>query len=367
MSEESETRDYHRSELDDARKKRSQLGAKSYVAAALTDDMLQEIDYRIETAWLPDLTYCYSPYVFGFVLQHDAETLADLDADIHLVLNHTNPLQKRSITTFLQTRDGRTGQWFSGLFEVWTKATFLKKGEQVQLDVPVGNGRNHDISAVVGGRRFHFECSVLTQDDEAVDVWKRFIEHKKLNPDQVLVRPGPFCPPNAKGPSPYYHSLRFYAKVYDKLTKNLDPAKGQFKEAEPNIMLTCFAGPGVPSEDPGIQWGLEELFNCHPRMARTVVPEPFTDISLEAWADFRARELIDQGKIKIEWYLENSHRVLEAPRCLGAMLLFDHSRFAAGRVNYNAARASALSHGEMAELEQLVMSPAKYFRDLRPY
>src|SRR5207249_3616003 len=117
------------------------------------------------------------------------------------------------------------------------------------------------------------------EDDEAREVWSRYMECKKLNPDHVLIRPGPLCPPNARGPSPYYMTQRFYTKVYDKLTRNLDPAKSQFAEAEPNILLTCFAGPGVRSDHPGVRWGLEELFTSHPKTARAVVPESLTDIS----------------------------------------------------------------------------------------
>jgi len=295
------------------------------------------------------------------ILQHSEEALAELDADIDLVLSRTDSWRKNSITKFLQTQDRRTGTWFGGLFEVWSKATFLKKGVDVQLDVALPNGRDHDICAVVGGRRLHFECTVLTQDDEAREVWNRFMEHKKLSPNQVLVRPGPFCPANAKGPSHYYETLRLYVKVFDKLTKDLDPAKSQFVEGEPNILLTCFAGPGVGSDRPGVRWGFEELFVSHPKMARTVVPESFTDISLEAWVDYRANELVAQGIMTVEWYCENSHRVLEAPRRLGGALLFDNSSLAAGRVNYSASEKCRISHAEMAELERLLACPAKYF------
>ena len=170
------------------------------------------------------------------------------------------------------------------------------------------NGRDHDISIVVVDRRFHIECTVLTEDDESRGVWDRYVESKKLNPDQVLIRPGPFCPPNSKGPSPYYMTLRLYAKVFDKLTKELDPAKGQFGEEVPNLLLICFAGLGMRADHPGIRWGIEELFANNPKMARTAVPESFTDISLDARADFRADELIRKGEISADWYCENSNR-----------------------------------------------------------
>ncbi len=301
MSSFSDIRDYHRAEIEEARQKRDRLGAKSHVGTALTDVILEELGKRVQTAPEPDLTYGYWPYIFSFSMLHSDEALAELDADIDLVLTRTDPCRKSSVTKFLQTRDPRTGVWFGGLFEVWSKATFLKKGMDVQLDVAVPNGRDHDISAIIGSRRFHFECTVLTEDDEAREVWKKFMQHKKLNPDQVLTRPGPFCPPNAKGPSHYYQTLRLYAKVYDKVAPNLDPSRSQLLEQEPNVLLICFSGPTVGADRPEVLWGLEELFACHPKMARTVVPESFTDISLEAWTDFRAKELIVQGEMTAEW------------------------------------------------------------------
>ena len=187
------------------------------------------------------------------------------------------------------------------------------------------------------------------------------MEQMKLDPNQVLIRPGPLCPKKAKGPSPYYETLRLYAKVFDKLTKDLDPAKGQFNERERNILLTCFAGPGVGTDRPSVSWGFEELFVSHPRTVQKVCPETFTDISLEAWVDYRAKELIDKGKMNVEWYYTNSHKALSAPRLLGGARPFDSSRLACGRVNYTAAAESSVSHAAMAELEQLLARPAKYF------
>jgi hypothetical protein len=96
-------------------------------------------------------------------------------------------------------------------------------------------------------------------------------------------------------------------------------------------------------------------------MARLVAPESFTDISLEAWADYRAKELIAQGKITPEWYYENSRRVLQAPRLLGGSLLFNAYRNAGARINYNAVAHCQLSHANMAALEELLAEPAEYF------
>jgi hypothetical protein len=109
--------------------------------------------------------------------------------------------------------------------------------------------------------------------------------------------------------------------VFDKLTNDLDPAKGQFVENEPNVLLTCFAGAGIEFDRPGVRWGFEELFRCHPTIPRTGVPEGFTDISLEAWAEFRANELIRKGRMTVAWYCNHSHRVLEAQPSQGSAAL----------------------------------------------
>jgi hypothetical protein len=156
-------------------------------------------------------------------------------------------------------------------------------------------------------------------------------------------------------------TLRLYTKVYDKLTRNLDPEQGQFTEGEPNILLTCFVGLGMRADHPGVRWGFEELFVSHPAIARRVVPESFTDISLEAWTDFRVKELISQKLMTVDWYCENSSRVLGAPQRLGGALLFDSSKLSSARINYAASDDSLVSHGAMADLENLFSGHASYF------
>src|SRR5439155_19723343 len=82
-------------------------------------------------------------------------------------------------------------------------------------------------------------------------------------------------------------TLRFYAKVFDKLAKDLNPSKSQFADDEPNVFLVSCSGLGVRSDNPGVGWALDKLFADQPKIARTVVPESFIDISLGAWVDFR--------------------------------------------------------------------------------
>lgn len=352
---------YHLNEIEVVRQLRHRLGNTSHVAAALTDQMLEQVRMFVESSSDADLLYGRWPFLFSFVMSNSEEAIAELDADLELVSQNTPSSRRSSVTKFLQNRDHRTGVWYGGLFETWFKANLLRRAQDVRLDVVISNGRDHDVSITVGKRQFHFEGTALTEDDESREVWARFMEAKKVDPNKVLVRPGAFCPANAKGPSPYYLTLRLYAKVYDKLTSKLDPEKGQFSDQDTNVLLICFAGANVGPEYPGVRWGLEELFADNPRMARTVVPEGFTDISLDAWADFRANELIHQNQLSVDWYCEHSGSVLRAPNRVGAAMTFDNTRLAYGRLNYNAFPQCRISHAEMAELECLLSTPAKYF------
>jgi hypothetical protein len=96
-------------------------------------------------------------------------------------------------------------------------------------------------------------------------------------------------------------------------------------------------------------------------VSRTLVPETFTDISLDGWLDVRAKGLIAAGKVPCEWYCEHSHEALAAPRRLGGAVLFD-TKLDHARINYSAADECKLSHTAMAEIEALLSTPVAYFR-----
>ena len=84
------------------------------------------------------------------------------------------------------------------------------------------------------------ECTVITDGDEDQGTWGRFIAAKSLDSNAVLVRPGKFGPPDAKSPSSYNNCVCLFAKVYDKLVKDLDPSKSQFADDCPNLLLISF-------------------------------------------------------------------------------------------------------------------------------
>jgi len=356
-----EDKQFYFEELASVRSKWNQLPKDSLVRHSLSDDVFQQIEEKIRQKTTQDLTYDFWPPVYGLLSLYSADVIAELDADLTMVAQRLGSGKVSGLMQFLKTKEGkRHGDWYGGLFDVWSKATACIKGKEVELDSPLPNGRESDLCVKVNGKRFHVESTVLTEDDESADVWKRFLAAKRVDPNKVLIRPGPYCPPNAKGPSPYYISLRFYAKVFDKLTQHLNPEKSQFADDQPNVLLVSCAGM-VRHDMPGIGWALDELFRAQPTMARTIVPETFTDISLDAWIDFRVRELIQQGKLTVDWYCEHSHEVMAAPRRLGAIILFDGCKLMNARINYNADQSCAVTHKDMVELEDLFRREVGYW------
>ncbi|MGM0487373.1 MAG: hypothetical protein ACQESR_11510 [Planctomycetota bacterium] len=61
-----------------------------------------------------------------------------------------------------------------------------------------------------------------------------------------------------------------------------------------------------------------------------------TDIFLDAWIGFTAEELIKRGKMTVDFYRDKFRDIMEAPRLLGGVLLFDDTSLVGSRVNYNA-------------------------------
>lgn len=355
-------KDCYREMVASVREKRDQLPPNGFLRGALPDSLLDSVLQHIESNELKDLRYGYWPPALGIVDYYPVNVLKLFEADIAQVVQASGARMEKQLPQFLQAgpRD-KLGPWYGGLFDVWAKTTALKSGLPVQLDYMLPNGRDHDIRIVLGDRPFHIENTVITQDDESQDVWDRFLVDKRLDPKKVLIRPGAYCPVDAKGPSPYYDALRVYAKVFDKIAKNLDPAKSQCANGEPNVLLLSFAGPGVSPESPAVGWVLDELFADQPRMVHTVAPDGITDISLDAWIDFTATDYIRRGSMTVEFYCENFRAIMEAPRRLGGIMLFDGARLAGSRANYNADEGCRISHGEMVQLEQLFGAGSPYW------
>ncbi|QDU98802.1 hypothetical protein [Lignipirellula cremea] len=350
-------KDFYRQMVASVRAKLAGLDQHSPLVESLTSEVLQRLDNRIEQTPVEHLTYGYWPPILGLVDTLSITQLQALDADLSLVLNNSEPIKRKELVSFLPPREhDKTGPWYGGLFDIWAKSTAIKTGLPIKLDHLLPNRRDHDITIEVDSRRYHLENTVITQDDESRAVWDRFLQDKRKDPRKVLVRPGAYCPPNAKGPSPYYDALRVYAKVYDKLAKNLNPAKSQCVDDEPNILLVSFSGLGVRSDCPSVGWVLDELFADQPKMVHALASDGITDISLDAWIDFTAKDLISKAKMTIDFFYDNFSEMMAAPRKLGGILLFDGTRLSGSRVNYNAYESSRVSHRQMVRIEEIFAS-----------
>jgi hypothetical protein len=117
----------------------------------------------------------------------------------------------------------------------------------VAFDAPLANSRDVDI-LLSGRERLHCcERTVITESDEDQQVLDEWLEARKTTPGLLLAPPGPFDSANAKGPSPYQDTSRFYTNVFDKLQKAGNPAQCQTSPDCPNVLLlSCFPGHSAP-------------------------------------------------------------------------------------------------------------------------
>jgi len=341
-------------ELAEVQAKCNYLPEASLLRQALCDGILDQVARKVQETPVAELSFAFWPYLYGLFAIHSIEAIAALDADVCTVVEHSNSDKVADIKRFLRTSEGkRHGDWFGGLFDVWIKSIACRSGLPVEFDRPLSNGRDNDICLQMNGRRFHIEGTAFTTDDETDEVWKRYCTDLRDDPSTILTRPGRYCPPNAKGPSLYYETLRFYAKVFDKLAKDLDPTRSQFADDAPNLLFVSFSGQGVGSDRPSVGWALDELFAAQPRSTPRNEQSSVPDITMYGWIDFRAKELMRNNKMQPQWYCDHSHEVIAAPRRLGGILLFDGCRLMRSRVNYNSNAECSITHREIADIERL--------------
>ncbi len=180
------------------------------------------------------------------------------------------------------------------------------------------------------------------------------------------MRPGEFDPPNAKGPSPYYDCVRFYAKIYNKIADNLDPTRGQLSEDSANILAVSFYSPRAPlwATSSGVGWALDELFADQPKSGMRLKEEPpgRIDISLMGWLEFTASDLHQTSGLDLKRYTDAFHEVVGAPKKIGGVLLLDGCALKASRVNYSARASCSVSHQEISEFEELLGNPPVWWR-----
>lgn len=330
------------------------LGASSHIGTSLPGARLDELEQYVQITPAQDLQYSKWPPAFGILASIEIEKARLIDKNIDLVIANSTPGKAREIVGFLAASNAdKIGTWYGGMFDVWSKCVVIRSGLSAEFDRLLPNGRDHDIMLDLDGTKLNLENTVITHDDESLEVLDRFLSDKRTDPTKVLIRPGPYCPPNAKGPSLYYDTLRVYAKVFDKVAKQLNPGKSQFPEDEKNVLLLSFCGSGVNALSPSVGWALDELFACQPRGKREGAGK---DISLQAWTDFTANELIARGKISVDDYVSRFQDIFRALRRLSGVLLFDNTKLVDARLNYNSDKSSRISHAEISKLEELYRS-----------
>lgn len=343
---------YFQEMISDVGNKLDSLPDPSLIKSACKKaDLLQKINSFIENKSFDDLEWGFWPPLFLFINRHSLDEVKTFENEIDLVVKHSKP----EAVKFLET-DSDDRAWTGGIFEIFIKARLLREFEDAKLDFDLENGKNVDLRITNEDSNYSLECTVLTDSDEDKLVWKKFMDDKKEDGSTVLVRPGKYDSKESKSPSLYYDCLRFYAKVYDKIALNLNLESSQLLKSTKNVLaVSVDAVIGTLQNSPGIGWALDELFADQPRGSFS--PNGITNISLQAWVEFTAEELIKKGKLSAKTYADSYTEIVQAPKVIGGILLFNRNKLVGARVNYNAHKSCTLSHQEISLFEDLLREP----------
>jgi len=342
----------------ESREKRNLLDADSPVRIAIDDQLFVQLETLIENLSVDELrAYAHwPPYLrIGHL---DGPIIHMLDDDVRRVLGKTATANQQDVVRFLSAQDSRG--WYAGLFEVWVKSRLIAQGYDVSFDAVLPNGRNTDALIVLNGRRLRIECTVLTEDDESRAVFDRFFQESQNSPPAALMRPGPYCPLHARGPSPYYDARRFYAKAFDKIAAGLNPDKSQFAKDDVNLLFVSFAGAGVSSSSPGYQWAIDHLTISPPVSSNAGTESLIPDVSLRGWLDFEMNRLIEADNMSTDNFAERFERLVDMPRRVSGFVLFENCALFKARMNYNSLDSCSITHAEMAELENAFRESPSY-------
>lgn len=352
--------------LADIRNKLESLPEGAHIRNAIDNNEIPDFIIQIENTPVDEVQWLSWPPLFLFLNRHSIEEIIAFESDIDIIFSKTDIIKQSNIINPLKVKPSEKqwkGKWYGGLFEIFAKSCILKKGElPVELDYPLRNGRDIDIQIGIDEKLFSLECTVITDSEEDRQVWDKYLAARKLNPEKILFRPGEFDSPNSNAPSHAYDCLRVYDKIYDKIAKKLDLHKSQLSENSPNILLISFnTDPEIrPSASSwGVGWALDELFSDQSRthVILKLGPSRIIDISLLAYLLFTEKRLKDAGE-NLNPNRDRSYfdKLINAPKGISAIMLFDKCLFKAARINYNAKKACRISHKEMAKLEDLFAS-----------
>jgi hypothetical protein len=342
---------YYFEMIDDVKKKLSSLSTSGFIKSSFeNENILEKVNNSINNKSLDELKRgSWSP-LFLFVNRHSLDELRAFEDDIALIVKHSEQNVMKSLKANITKDNDRI--WSGVIFEIFIKSQILRKFENVILDFQLENGKNVD-SRINDKENYSIECTIFTDSDEDREVYDNFMKDKQKDELATLIRPGKYDSKESKSPSLYYDCLRFYAKIYDKIAPILNPQNSQLLRNTKNILLISVDAPRSPLRySPGIGWALDELFADQPRGSFS--PQGIKNISLQAWVEFTANKLIRENKICVNRYSENYTQIVQAPKHIGAIMLFNRCSLIHSRVNYNAYDNCRLSHQEISFFEDFL-------------
>lgn len=243
-------------------------------------------------------------------------------------------------------------QTLGNIFELSVKKRLQNTlATSISFDVPLPNGRDIDVRAIVAGVPLNIECSIIGESESDTEYWDDLIEGEEAVRFE-LERWGIRYEhePSIRNGDPYADARRLYVKAFDKLASKADYTKCQLSTTEPNLL--CFGMPAPTSISArGIEtdWGIEGLFEPQlPGVIKAVSPHmKEADLTLRGFLEFAISEMISQGKID-HWPPDRViEEMLQLPRLIGGVALFDGLRLVRIERNNNALAQNSISDGHI--------------------
>ena len=257
----------------------------------------------------------YWPRGYLFVNSRAVDSLLAFEHDVNELAKRSELARDRIRRALESPALGRS-QWYPHLFEFLINTRLLKAHPKACFEVPVGSGRNVDCRFESEGTPYHVEVTALTQS-----------ESDQLEYDQYLERHGAG---DSRPHSSSWDALevgdRVRVKVYDKICKDFDPSSRQMADEGINVLALGLPTNPASSIDAAAwadgEWALWGLTEDESYVPDSGGQHPIRDV--EEWVDERASAfLISKGKLIREEFVARRDEILEAPRRLSAVLVFD--------------------------------------------
>lgn len=338
--------------------KLKKLSDDSHVKRSYEENILPIIEERIDESFEGDLDLIKWPPLFNYLDHTEVEKILRLNEVINVVYNNSKKERKKDVIGFLNAGPNDDRIWDARLFEAYIKFKLLENDFVVELDFFQDNGKDVDIKSDIDGEVLIIECTVLTDSDEDRRVWDSYIEEKKIDPEAVLIRPGEHDSENSLCPSPYYDTLRFYDKIFDKIAPRLDYRNAQLISGNANLIaLSVSSQYGRPNVlDRGAKWAIEELFSLKPPLNSPIGYDGTlpVDISLKGYLDYKAGFLIHEGVFDEPFYRSEFLNIRNSTQKIGAISTFNILlSFHSSWKNYNHDEMCGISHKAISKLDDI--------------